>query len=183
MEKVKDVFKKDYFRNTGGKEYPSYNFLFMEPKLKLLYWNRKAYFTKSKIGRLFYRCFSMILQRKTGNELSWRVNAGPGLYLGHYGPRYVNGDSIIGRNVNVNQNVTIGQENRGVRKGAPSIGDNVWIGAGSVIVGKITIGNNVLIAPNSFVNFDVPSDSIVIGTRCSIVSKQSAVEGYINNSI
>jgi serine O-acetyltransferase len=37
--------------------------------------------------------------------------------------------------------------------GCPTINDNVWIGTNSVIVGKITIGTDVLIAPNSFVNF------------------------------
>lgn len=44
------------------------------------------------------------------------------------------------------------QENRGVRQGTPVIGDCVWIGVNATIVGKIIIGDNVLIAPNSYAN-------------------------------
>jgi serine O-acetyltransferase len=53
-------------------------------------------------------------------------------------------------------NITIGRSNKGGKKGRPSIDDNVWIGTGSFIVGRIDIAKNVLIAPNSFVNFDKP---------------------------
>ena len=77
--------------------------------------------------------------------------------------------------------MTIGQENRGARKGAPVIGDNVWIGANAVIVGKIEIGNNVLIAPNAYINSDVPDDSIVIGNPAKIIHNEKATEGYIQN--
>ena len=57
------------------------------------------------------------------------------------------------------------------------------MGTNSVIVGRITIGNNVLIAPNTFVNFDVPNNSIVIGNPAKIISKEKATEGYINKKI
>ena len=52
---------------------------------------------------------------------------------------------------------------RGKRKGTPTIGNRVWIGVGAVIVGNINIGDDVIIAPNSFVNIDIPSHSIVFG--------------------
>ena len=77
--------------------------------------------------------------------------------------------------------MVIGEENRGKRKGTPTIGNKVWIGANSVIVGKIVVGDEVLIAPNSYVNFDVPSYSIVVGEK--IIPKKDAVEGYINNCV
>ena len=74
---------------------------------------------------------------------------------------------------------TIGRENRGKRKGAPQIGNCVSVGINSTIVGNIKIGNNVLIAPNSFVNFDVPDNSVVIGNPGVIHHKENATEGYI----
>lgn len=43
------------------------------------------------------------------------------------------------------------------------IGNRVWIGINAAIVGGITIGDDVLIAPNSFVNQDIPSHSVVFG--------------------
>lgn len=55
---------------------------------------------------------------------------------------------------------------RGFLEGLMIPGDKVWIGANTVIVGAIHIGNDVLIAPNSFVNFDVPSNSLVISNKC-----------------
>ena len=90
----------------------------------------------------------------------------------------------IGDNCNVAAGVTIGQENRGKRKGASTIGDRVWIGTNAVVVGKVTFGDNVLIAPNSYVNFDVPSNSIVIGNPGKIIeNRPDATEGYCHNLI
>ena len=45
------------------------------------------------------------------------------------------------------------------------------------------IGNNVLIAPNSYVNFDVPDNSIVIGNPGKIIHKDNATEDYINRKV
>ena len=77
----------------------------------------------------------------------------------------------------------IGQENRGRRKGVPVIGNSVWIGVNSTIVGNITIGDDVLIAPNSYVNRDVPSHSVVFGNPCIIRHQENATEDYVNNKI
>ena len=55
----------------------------------------------------------------------------------------------------------------------------MWIGAGAVVVGKIFIGDDVLIAPNTFVNCDVPSHSIVYGNPCIIKHRDFATENYI----
>ena len=86
-------------------------------------------------------------------------------------------------NSDIHKGVVIGQENRGKRKGAPTIWDSVWIGINAAIVGNITIGDDVLIAPNSFVNCDVPSHSIVYGNPCQIKNSENATQGYINNCI
>ena len=45
----------------------------------------------------------------------------------------------------------------------PTIGNDVWIGVNATIVGKVSIGDDVLIAPNAFVNCDIPSHSVVFG--------------------
>lgn len=71
----------------------------------------------------------------------------------------------------------------GGRQGAPVIGNEVWIGINAAIVGKVTIGDDVLIAPNSYVNCDVPSHSIVFGNPCIIKHRENATEGYINRRV
>ena len=55
----------------------------------------------------------------------------------------------------------LGQIDFGAKAGVPRIGDNVFLGTNSIVVGKIKIGNDVLIVPGAYVNFDVPDHSIV----------------------
>ena len=62
--------------------------------------------------------------------------------------------------------------------GAPIIGNQVYLGINSTVVGKVKIGDDVLIAPNAYVNCDVPSHSIVIGNPCKIIYRDNATEGY-----
>ena len=114
-------------------------------------------------------------------EISIKCKIGGGLYIGHPYCITINPNAQIGRNCNIHKGVTIGQENRGVRKGCPIIGDEVWIGINATIVGNVKIGNDVLIAPNSYVNCDIPDHSVVFGNPCIIKHKENATDGYINN--
>ena len=73
------------------------------------------------------------------------------------------------------QNVTIGR-NFG-EKQVPVIGDDVYIGAGSVIFGNITIGNNVIIGSNSLINKSIPDNVTVVGNPFRIIAS-NRVEKY-----
>lgn len=142
------------------------------------------YYRKAQAARFFpikafYLCLLKLFRRFNMVELSARVQAGPGLFFGHAYCITINPETIIGSHVNIHKGVTIGQENRGSRKGVPVIGDRVWIGINSTIVGGIKIGNDVLIAPNTFVNCDIPNHSVVIGNPCIIRPKENATEGYL----
>lgn len=55
-------------------------------------------------------------------------------------------------------------------KGAPTIGDNVVMYAGSKIVGKVNIGNNVVIGANAVVINDIPDNAVVVGIPGKVVS-------------
>lgn len=116
-------------------------------------------------------------------EISPGTEIGEGLYVGHPYCITINPKAVIGKNCNIHKGVTIGQENRGKRRGTPIIGDSVWIGVNSTIVGAIKIGDDVLIAPNTYVNIDVPSHSVVFGNPCIIKPRENATEGYVNNKI
>lgn len=131
--------------------------------------------------RGFYRLLYFISSKKSHIEISTKCRIGGGLYIGHAYCITINVAAQIDENCNIHKGVTIGQENRGKRSGCPIIGNEVWIGVNSTIVGNIKIGNDVLIAPNSFVNCDVPDHSIVIGNPCIIKHRENATEGYINN--
>lgn len=131
----------------------------------------------------FFKILFVLFRNKNHNDISLQTQIGPGLYFGHPYCIVINPGVVIGSNVNIHKGVTIGQENRGKRKGTPQIGNDVWIGINSTIVGGIKIGNDVLIAPNSFLNFDVPDHSVVLGNPAKIFPKHNATEGYINHRI
>ncbi len=130
----------------------------------------------------FFKLVRFRMNRKYGLNISGK-NIGAGLYLGHAHNIDVNPSAVLGKNCNLSKGVTIGQENRGARKGAPSLGDCVWVGTNAVIVGKITIGDDVLIAPNTYVNCNVPSHSIVLGNPCRVISRANATACYIENKV
>ena len=149
---------------------------------RFLYLFRKCQTSKGLVF-FFYRLLFKINQDKHGMEIPIETTIGKGLYLGHAYNITINGSATLGENVNLHKGVTIGQENRGNRKGAPTIGDDVWIGINATIVGNITIGNDVLIAPNTYVNCDVPNHSIVFGNPCVIKHRDNATEDYVNNKV
>lgn len=79
----------------------------------------------------------------------------------------VHKDAIIGKRVIIGQNVTIGRQLD--PSGVPSIGDDVYISAGARILGKIKIGNNIIIGANAVVIRDVPDNSIVAGVPAKVI--------------
>jgi len=129
---------------------------------------------------LFFRIWFKRLQRKYGIQIPIFTTINGGFLLNHYGGIVINQGASIGKNCNVSQGVTIGNISRGKLKGCPIIGDRVWIGANAVVVGKINIGNDVLIAPLSYVNFDVPDNAVVMGNPAQIVSYNTSA-GYLKN--
>lgn len=67
----------------------------------------------------------------------------------------INPRAKIGKNCTIFYGVLIGQQNRRKNKGILKTGDKVWID-----VGNVTIGNNALIAPDTYINFDISDNSI-----------------------
>ena len=127
-----------------------------------------------------FRCILRHYSVKYGFQIPYQTEIGRGLYIGHFGATVINPKAIIGENVNIAQGVTIGQATRGKREGFPIIGNRVWIGTSAIIVGKVHIGDGALIAPNAYVNFDVPENAVVIGNPGQIVS-YAGTEKYVDH--
>ncbi len=123
----------------------------------------------------FKKQLLQIKLRKIGNKRccgidNWN-NIGKNVKFPHLLNIIINENAIVGDNVTIYQGVTIGIVESGKRKGVPTIKDDVVIGPGAVIVGGVTIGERTVIAGNSFVDFSVPSDCVVIGNPGTIHSK------------
>ncbi|WP_419488501.1 serine acetyltransferase [Chryseobacterium bernardetii] len=179
------AIQKDFYRESG-KWLSTFGIWkkCINPNLHYLYLFRKAQkHQKKTISGVFWKFLLRHYQIKYGFQIYPETQIGEGLYLGHWGALVINPKAKIGKNCNIAQGVTIGQQNRGKNEGYPVIGDEVWIGPNAVIVGSVNIGNNVLIAPNAYVNFDVPENSMVMGNPGKIYPADNATQAYINNKI
>ena len=73
----------------------------------------------------------------------------------------------------------LGQQNRGPTMGSPIVGDRVFIAAGAKIIGRIKLGNDLVIGANAVVTKDVPDNAVVGGIPAKVLSLKGS-EGYIN---
>lgn len=83
----------------------------------------------------------------------------------------------IGKNCMIGQGMTIGGRNK--HANVPEIGDNVYMGAGSRILGPIKIGDNVIIGPNAVVLQDLPDNCIAVGVPAKIIKEKIKVEDFV----
>jgi serine acetyltransferase len=201
-DQLKDIVYSDLFRYTGNarrtkaiyttylqelRSSPEFSYISAFRRTRYYHdqisrydgWRRVLYTAKFKVANWYLDKLS----RKYHIQIPYDTNIGKGFYLAHFGRVIIHPKSVIGYNCNVSTGVVIGTQFRGKRKGSPHIGNFVWIGANAVIVGNINIGNNVLIAPGAYVNFDVPDGSIVIGNPGLIRRAPGATLSYINNTI
>ena len=140
-------------------------------KLFLLFFRISNFSTRNKflnvlfIGfRIIFKLMNILLSidisEKTSIGKNFRIDHGQGLVINH--------KTIIGDNVIVRQNTTIGNKGDG-DSACPIIGNNVNIGANVVIIGKIRIGEDSVIGAGTVVTKDVPANSVVVGNPARII--------------
>lgn len=86
---------------------------------------------------------------RLGFSISYLADIGPGFSIAHYGTIVIHGNAKIGKNLRIQECTCIGATNGS--NDAPVIGDNVFIGTGAKIIGKIRIANDVAIGANAVV--------------------------------
>ena len=110
---------------------------------------------------IVYQFLNLLVRICWGIEIPRAASIGPGLYIAHLGGICVSRRAVIGRNCALSQQVTIGAAGEGARFGAPVIGDDVYIAPGARLYGRIRVGNNVKIGPNTVVGEDIPDNAVV----------------------
>lgn len=177
---MSSIIKADLFRHAGLSGVMGFLRAWYKPGFRYTFlFRRITEMNRYSPLRLFYKFLRRRYRFKYGYEIDLAAQIGEGFYLSdHCGPVII-GPIKIGKHCNIAHSVTIGRTHKYGERGRPTIGDRVWIGSGCVLAGKITIGSNVMISPNSFVNFDVPDHSIVIGNPGKIISKENPTEYYI----
>lgn len=184
---LRETLRADVYRYRGSSSAKALaDAWFREPGFRFTWYLRKvAFYAQYKRGLgifayLYNRVMLNHYRFRYGYDISPSTTIGPGFYIGHFGGLVVSPFAIIGSNVNVAKGATIGATSRGPRQGAPTLEDRVWIGANATVVGKITLGQEALIAPGAYVNFDVPSRAVVLGNPGRVVA-HSGSAGYLNN--
>ncbi|TKB23959.1 serine acetyltransferase [Desulfopila sp. IMCC35006] len=124
----------------------------------------------SVIGVFLFKMMEILY----GIHIEPEIDIGPGFYIGHFGNIILGGDTKIGKNCNISQEVTVGYAGRGNKWGLPVIGDYVYIGPGAKIFGKIVIGNHVAIGANAVVTKDLPDMAVAVGVPAKIISFQGS---------
>ena len=99
-------------------------------------------------------------------QIHRRATVGYGLYIGHNGPVVVNPTAILGNNVNLSQFTTIGA----IDGDAAVIGDNVYIGPACCLIENVHIGDNVTIGAGSVVTKDIPTNATAVGNYAKVVN-------------
>jgi len=101
---------------------------------------------------------------------------GEGLYIGHFGTIILPSRGRLGKNCSVSQGMTIGLAGQGEKRGAPTIGDRVYIGPHAIVVGKITVGDDAVICAGAVVTRDVPPRGHALGNPARITSHDGSFE-------
>ena len=108
----------------------------------------------------------------TGIEIHPKASIGKRFFIDHGEGVVIGETAIIGEDVLIYQQVTLGGTGKEHGKRHPTIGNNVVIGAGAKVLGNITIGNNVRVGAGSVVMDNVPDNCTVVGIPGRIVHQQ-----------
>jgi cysteinyl-tRNA synthetase len=118
------------------------------------------------------RFLSQLARFLTGIEIHPAAKIAKGFFIDHGMGVVIGETSEIGENVLLYQGVTLGGTGKEKGKRHPTLGHNVVVGAGTKILGAITIGDNVKIGANSVVLHSVPDNSIVVGVPGRVIKKR-----------
>ncbi len=163
FEDIKAIFRNDpSAKNIEFLIYPSLHVIFVHRYISHPLYKIKLPFIP--------RLISQIMRFLTGIEIHPGAKIGKGFFIDHGMGTVIGETSEIGKNCVMFQNVTLGGTGKEKGKRHPMIGDNVLIGAGSILLGPIKVGNNVKIGADTFIiNKDIPDNCTIVGTPGRIV--------------
>lgn len=131
----------------------------------------------SRLGRFPLKILYSLVSRPVNflhdTHISLHAKIGKGFMIGHYGGIWI-GPVTIGENCSIAHEVTIGIGGKGEFRGVPTIGNNVYIGPGAKLFGKISIGDNVAIGANAVVSKSIPENAIAVGNPARIVGYEGS---------
>jgi len=170
--------KSDLFRYTGKFSWFLLikNLLFNKGFRYSFYYRIGFSLSRNKILNIIYGSFYKLVSNRYTIEIPLKTKIGHGLYISHPFAIAVNKNVVIGNNVNISQSVTIGKKHSGGKAGSPIIGNNVYLGPNSTLIGKILINDGAVIGANSLVLTDVGGNETVAGIPAKKISEKGSKE-------
>lgn len=135
----------------------------------------KALAAKSALARKYHRWRYSRIAYKNGSSIPDAARIDGHLVMPHgMTGVFVSQGAVIGKNCTVFQQVTIGSNTVAGSKtfGAPTLGDDVYVGAGAKIIGGVHVGSRVRIGANCVVTQDVPDDCTVVLEHPRVIVRQ-----------
>ena len=129
-----------------------------------------------KFASFIYRIGFRRCRNVYGIELPYSARLGRRVVIEHQGGIVIHGATMIGDGTIIRQGCTFGIRSLDRLDEAPTIGRNVNIGAGAVIVGNVKVGDGASIGANSVVLRDVPPDALAIGVPAKLVARRNAAK-------
>ena len=123
-----------------------------------------AYFIQMRVSEIF------------GLDLHPAAQLGRGLLIDHAHALVIGETAVVGDNVSLLHDVTLGGTGKAGGDRHPKIGDGVMIGAGTKVLGNITIGHCCRIAAGSVVLSDIPPCKTVAGVPAKVVGEAGCAE-------
>lgn len=142
------------------------------PGIKAILLHRIAHFFWNIKMPFVPRYLSEITRELTGIEIHPGAEIGRDFFIDHGGGVVIGETAKIGNNVTIYQGVVLGGTMIDPIKRHPTLGNNIVVGAGAKLLGPITIGDNVKIGANSVVVKDVPPNSVVVGVPGKIIFQE-----------
>ena len=140
------------------------------PGVKAVFFHRIANFFSTAKFDLIARIISQFSRFMTGIEIHPKAKIGKNLFIDHGMGVVIGETSIIGDNVTIYHNVTLGgispsidSDNQREVKRHPTLQDHVVVGSGAQVLGPITVRKNAKIGANAVVTKDVPENGVMVG--------------------
>ena len=170
IKKIKEDLKVIYEKDPAATNLAEV--LFCYPGLQALISHRIAHKLAYWGVPFIPRLISYWTRIFTGIEIHPKARIGNRFFIDHGEGVVIGETTIIGDDVLIYQQVTLGGTGNEHGKRHPTVGNNVIIGAGAKVLGNITIGDNVRIGAGSVVVDDVPENSTVVGIPGRVVHRQ-----------
>ena len=131
------------------------------PGLHAVWGHRISHFLWRINLKLIARIHSNLVRSTTGIEIHPAAKIGRRFFIDHGMGVVIGATAVVGDDVMIYHDVTLGARAGGTGKRHPTIGNNVVIGAGARIIGDITVGDGAKVSANMVVSRSVPASTSV----------------------